>query len=220
MNSSRRSFLGAALGGVALAPAWRLAAQAPAPPPSRPVPAPRDWSRPDAAPVSRPGHRRARSALPPLHRRQHADQAAAHRHAVGRRAGVERRRPLPGLERHPEQRADALDRRRRPRHRVPQPVRLQQRQHVRLRRAAALLRARRPPRRALRAERHGHGDRREVPGQAAELAERRRRAPGRRHLVHRSDLRHPRQLRRVQGRVGNEGSRLPRRRRRRGRSRR
>ena len=50
-------------------------------------------------------------------------------------------------------------------------------------------------------ERHGHGHRRQVPGQAAELAERRRRASGRRHLVHRSDLRHPRQLRRVQGRV-------------------
>src|SRR6202047_937094 len=42
MKSSRRSFLGAALGSVALAPAWRLGAQAP--PPVSPVPAPRDWS--------------------------------------------------------------------------------------------------------------------------------------------------------------------------------
>src|SRR3954451_24274491 len=42
MNSSRRSFLGAALGGVALGPTLRPAAQAPAAP--SPVPAPRDWS--------------------------------------------------------------------------------------------------------------------------------------------------------------------------------
>jgi gluconolactonase len=34
---------------------------------------------------------------------------------------------------------------------------------------------------------------------SAELAERRRRPSRRRHLVHRSDLRHPRQLRRIQG---------------------
>jgi gluconolactonase len=44
MNSSRRSFLGAALSGVALAPVIRLAAQAPAAQPVSPVPAPRDWS--------------------------------------------------------------------------------------------------------------------------------------------------------------------------------
>ena len=47
MNANRRSFLGAALGGAALAPALRLvaAAQTPAaqPPPS-PIPAARDWS--------------------------------------------------------------------------------------------------------------------------------------------------------------------------------
>ena len=43
MNSSRRSFLGAALGAVALVPARRLAAQQPAAAVS-PVPAPRDWS--------------------------------------------------------------------------------------------------------------------------------------------------------------------------------
>ena len=45
MDSTRRAFLGAALAGVALAPASRLAAaaQATAQPPS-PIPAPRDWS--------------------------------------------------------------------------------------------------------------------------------------------------------------------------------
>ena len=105
---------------------------------------------------------------------------------------MERRRPLSGVERHPQQRPDALDRGRRPRQRVPQSVRLQQRQHLRLRRTPALLRARQPARRPLRAERHGHGDRREVSGQASELAERHRRPSRRRHLVHRSDLRHPR----------------------------
>jgi gluconolactonase len=47
MNSNRRSFLGAALGSVALAPALRLVAAAqvaPAQQPVSPVPAPRDWS--------------------------------------------------------------------------------------------------------------------------------------------------------------------------------
>ena len=45
MPSTRRSFLGSALGSLALAPALRLAAQAPAAqPPASPIPAPRDWS--------------------------------------------------------------------------------------------------------------------------------------------------------------------------------
>ena len=72
-----------------------------------------------------------------------------------------------------------------------------------------VLRARRAPRRPLRAQRRDHRHRRQVPGQAAQLAQRRRRAPRRQHLVHRSDLRHPRQLRRLQGRVGNQAGRLP-----------
>ena len=69
---------------------------------------------------------------------------------------------------------------------VPQSVGLQQRQHVRLRGAAALVRARRAPGRPIRTQRDRHGHRREVPGQAIELAERRRGPSGRRHLVHRS----------------------------------
>jgi gluconolactonase len=47
MTSNRRSFLGAALGGVALTPAWRLIAgaqTAAAQPPPSPIPGPRDWS--------------------------------------------------------------------------------------------------------------------------------------------------------------------------------
>ena len=59
--------------------------------------------------------------------------------------------------------------------RVPQPVEQQQRQHVRLPGPAALLRAPHAPRRALRARRLDHGDRRRVQRQAAQLAERRRR---------------------------------------------
>ena len=66
------------------------------------------------------------------------------------------------------------------------------------------LRARRTPRRPLRAERHRDDDRRQVPGQAAQLAERHRRASRRQHLVHRSVLRHPRQLRRLQGGAGTK----------------
>ena len=84
--------------------------------------------------------------------------------AVGRGPGVERRRPLSRVERHPEQRADALARRRRPRHAFPQSVRLQQRQHLRLSRPAVVVRARRPARGALRARWHDHGARRRLNG--------------------------------------------------------
>ena len=70
-----------------------------------------------AGALPRPGHRRARQALREVQARQHADPAAAHRHALGRRAGLERRRQVPALERHPQRRAAALARRRRPRQR-------------------------------------------------------------------------------------------------------
>src|SRR5215203_5524573 len=49
-----------------------------------------------------------------------AQPPAALRHVVGRRRGLEWRRTLSGLERHPEQRADALARGRQSRHGVPQ----------------------------------------------------------------------------------------------------
>ena len=175
------------------------------------APAPRDWSGQMPRPLSGSRHRRARSTA-----------SAATSSATRRSSGCTPARCGPkarpgtasaGIWSGATSRttSDALDRRRRPRHRVPQSVRLQQRQHVRLRRPAALLRARRPARRPLRAERHGHRDRRQVPGQAPELAERHRRPSRRQHLVHRSDLRHPRQLRRLQGRIGNQAGGLPRR---------
>ena len=144
---SRRAFLNTTLAGAAFMPALH---QQPAPRRRR-----RRSSRatgPAARPIRYPDPDidRARQPVPPLHRRQHDDPPAPHRDAVGGRAGMERRRPLPRLERHPQQRPDALDRRRRPGDGVPQSVRLQQRQHLRPRRPSAVVRARRPPRRALR----------------------------------------------------------------------
>ena len=130
----RRAFLTAAAG---LAMAARAGAQAAQPPGVSGADASR-LDQPDADAVSGPGHHRARSAVPPLRRVQQRHQAAAHRHRLGRRAGVERRGQILVWSDIPEQRADALDRGRRPRHDVPQPVRLQQRQHVRLRGPADL----------------------------------------------------------------------------------
>ena len=77
------------------------------------------------------------------------------------------RRAVSGLERHPEQPTDALVRGRRSRHRVPLSVEQQQQQHVRLPGPAAVLRAPRPPGRALRARRHRERDRGFVSRQAA-----------------------------------------------------
>ena len=71
---------------------------------------------------------------------------------------------LPGLERHPQRRPAPLARGRRPRQRLPQARRQQQRQHLRLRGPADLLRARQPPRRPLRARRQGHRPGRQVQG--------------------------------------------------------
>ena len=72
-----------------------------------------------------------------------------------------------------------------------QPGGQQQRQHLRLPGPADLLRARQPPRRALRAQRHGHRAGRQLERQAAQRAQRRGRASRRRHLVHRPRLRQP-----------------------------
>ena len=124
---------------------------------------------------------------------------------------MERQRALPGLERYPEQPADALAGGGRARQRLPQPLRPQQRQYVRPGRPAALVRARRAARGALRALGGRNGHCRALRRQAAELAERRRRAPGPQHLVHRPALRHPRQLRGTPGRVGAAGRRVSRR---------
>ena len=87
--------------------------------------------------------------------------------------------PVSRVERHPEQPADALARGQRPGDGLPHAVEQQQRQHVRLPGPPALLRASDPARRALRARRLDHGDRRSLRRQAAQLAQRRRAAPGR-----------------------------------------
>ena len=208
---SRRAFLGAALG-TPLA----LAATAAQPPATIPPSPPRDWNGGDPLRYPDPDVVVLDSAVPALRDRQHADPPPAHRHALGRGAGMERRRPLPGVERHPQQRPVALGRGRRPGQRVPQSVGPQQRQHLRPAGPPAVLRALRAPRRPLRARRVDHRHRRALPGQAAQLAQRRRRALRRQHLVHRPDLRHPRQLRRLQGRLGDQAGRLPRRSRHRG----
>ena len=106
------------------------------PPPAIPPSQPRDWT--GRAPYATPTPTSSRS-IPVSAATLSATRrlSASTRHAVGGGPGLERRRPVPRLERHPEQRADALDGRRRPRHGLPQPVGLQQRQHLRLSRAAS-----------------------------------------------------------------------------------
>ena len=84
---------------------------------------------------------------------QCADPAAVDRRALVGGAGLERRGPLSGLERHPQQPPAPMAGGRRARQRVPQPVEQQQRQHVRLPGPPALLRAPHPPRGPLRARR-------------------------------------------------------------------
>ena len=163
-DGARRRLLrgvGAAVGAAILAPRLaqaQSAAAGPVAPPSTITQPPRDFSpqrradhllhRPRRA-DGRPGVRRPAPA-------ERADPAAVDRRAVGRRAGLELGRPLPRLERHSEQPPAALDRRRRPRQRVPHAVEQQQRQHVRLPGPAALVRAPDAARGALRARRLGH----------------------------------------------------------------
>ena len=117
-------------------------------------------------------------------------------HALGRRAGLERRGPLCRLERHSQQRANALAQRRWPRQQIPRSLALQQRQHIRLRGPADLLRAWHPH----ASSRYEHNGKRtvlaeQVQRQTPQCSQRRRRPSRRRHLVHRSRLRHPDDLR-------------------------
>ncbi len=55
--------------------------------------------------LSRSGHRRPRRPLQEVQDRQHGGSSAGHRHPLGRGPGLERRRPLPALERHSQQSA-------------------------------------------------------------------------------------------------------------------
>ena len=139
--------------------------------------------------LHRSGHPRRRSRVWRPHPGQQLDQAAVDGLLVGGRAGVERAGAVSRVERHPEQPAAALARRRRPGDGVPQPVEQQQRQHVRFPGPSAVVRAPDAARRAIRARRLDHGDRRRVRRQAPQFSERRRRASRRQLLVHRSAVR-------------------------------
>ena len=143
---SRRRFLSQTLATGAFLPGMLQQGPPPAIPPSQP----RDWSGREPTRYPDPDV----VALDNRFRRYIVGNTTMKRLYTGTqwvgRARLERRRPLPRVERHPEQRADALDRRRWPRDGVPEPVGLQQRQHLRLRGASAVVRARRTPRRPLR----------------------------------------------------------------------
>ena len=97
---NRRTFLSAAIGGAALRQQ---------PPQVSSTPSLRDWNRQEPVQYPDPDI----IALDTRFRRyiveQHGHPAAAFRYALGRRAGMERRRPLPCVERYPEQCPDALD---------------------------------------------------------------------------------------------------------------
>ena len=100
-------------------------------------------SRPaPAGNLSRSRHAHYRSGVQLAPARQHADPAAVDRRDVVRRPGVVEPGSVSGLERHPQQPADALAGRRRPRHGVQIAVEQQQRQHLRSSGAPTLLRAR------------------------------------------------------------------------------
>ena len=102
---------------------------------------------------------------------------------------MERGRTVSRVERHPEQSATSLARRRWPGDGVPQSVEQQQRQHVRFSGPSAVVRAPDSARGAIRARRIDHGDRRCVRGQAPQFSQRRRGASGRELLVHGSTVR-------------------------------
>ena len=103
----------------------------------------------------------------------------------------------------PEQPHHALGRGDRAGQRVSQAVEQRQRQHPRPPGPAGHLRARQPPRHPHRIRRHHHRADRQVRRQAAQLAERRGGEVRRLDLVHRSAVRHSRQLRRVTSRRPN-----------------
>ena len=160
-----------------------------------------------------PGSRRSRSstrASPSIALYNASVERLADRHALGRGPGLVRRRPLPALERHPQQPHHALGRGDRRRQRLPQAVEQRQRQHPRPPGPAASP-ASTTTRRVTRTEYDGthHGADRQVRRQAAQLAERHRGQVRRLDLVHRSAVRHPRQLRGARRQAGTADQRLP-----------
>ncbi len=132
--------------------------QPPAAPPSTVTTPPRDFG-PNAPPTTYftdPDIVIVDPVVQQLRAGEHADQAAVDRRLVVRGTGLVRTGALSRLERHSQQSAAALERRRRARLGVPPAVEQQQRQHVRFSRTPDLLRASDAPRRALRARRLDH----------------------------------------------------------------
>ncbi len=192
---SRRTMIkamGVGAGALALGSAAARAQEAmgPVAPPSTVTSPPRDFG-PGGAPTTYfwdPDVIAVDPSFNGLAQPNSADPASVDRSAVGRRAGLERAGPLPRVQRHPEQPADALHRGRRPGHGVPDAVQQQQRQHLRLPRPADFVRASDAARGPLRARRLDHRAGRFVRGQAAQLAQRCRRPSRRQRLVHRPAL--------------------------------
>ena len=96
--------------------------------------------------LSRSGHPCPRSALREILAEAFGGGAADHRPALGRRAGVVRRRALSAVQRHSEPAHPQVGRGDRRGQHLPQAVELRQRQHPRPAGTARHLRARRPPR--------------------------------------------------------------------------
>ena len=141
MTTSRRQFLAAGGGtAAALALAPRAFAQWQ---PSQRYPDP-------AVKILDPSFAKYRLGLAKVER-------LAHRLALVRGPGLVRRRPLPAVERHPEQPHHALGRGDRRGQRLPQAVEQRQRQHARPPGPARHLRARHAARHAHRVRRHDHG---------------------------------------------------------------
>ena len=174
--------------------------------PGRSLPAnPRRTLRHVAARHLLPGPRRAVPApqLRQVPARPRRRGAAGDRAALGRRAGLVRRRPAPAGQRHPQQPHPEVGGGDRRRVGVPPPLRLRQRQHPRPPGPAGDVRARQPPRDPHRARRADHGLDGPLRRQAPEQPQRRGGQPGRRSLVHRPGLRPAVRLR---GRAGEAGA--------------
>ena len=192
MDSTRRAFLTAAV---------RLWLRRRLPPRLRAVAHERS--------LSRSRRRASRSELRQVSPRACQRRADRHGHALERGAGVVRRRPLPAVERHPQQPHHALAGGDGRGQRLPPALQQRQRQHPRPPGPARHLRARHAPGHAHRVRRHHHRHHRQVRRQAAQLAQRRRRQVRRLDLVHRSAVRHPRQLRGPRGHARAADQRLP-----------
>ena len=178
--------------GAASSPSARASAQTPQGPPS---------AGPDAAArlrsqraadhlLHRSGRRDRRSGVQRPGRRATRRSCGCGPARSGRRAGVERAGPVSGLERHPEQPAAALARGRRARDRVPA-ARRTTRTATRSISQGRQLSCEHLTRRVVRYEHDGSVTviAEAYQRQAAQLAERRRAAPGRQLLVHRSAVR-------------------------------